>query len=156
MAFDERVYFGPEAIVALSSANQSLLSINLEEIATDSVGTGWQEIGYVRFPVSRQEPVTQFEVRKNFAIDHTKRGPDQNKTGALVAAFNSTRNRLRRFKNVQCMMRIAWWVEGLTLNEYEYLKGVRFTNVTQEVPDGEVVERLEFIWSTWGRTEIAT
>lgn len=154
MALDTTVKLGPEVRLFLSSSSQSLLSINLEGVATENVGGTivWEEVGFVRFPLNWAEPVEIVDIYKRFTIDHTKRGRDQRQTGAFVSAFQNTGVAIRKYHRKNSMIKVEWHVEDIAAtDEFEYLKNVRFTGYTREHPDQEAVERIEFVWSTYGK-----
>ena len=154
MPLDTTVKLGHEARVFLSSGAQTLLSIDLADIAVENVGgtITWEEIGFLRYPVSRSEPIETVDIRKGFDIDHTKRGAQQRKTGSFVAAWQNTDKTMRKYLTTHNLLKIEWHIEGVgAVDEYEYLKGLRFTNLTREVPEGEVVERVEFVFADWGK-----
>jgi hypothetical protein len=154
MPLDTTVKLGMEARLFLSSSAQSLLSIDLADIATENIGgtITWDEIGFLRYPISRAEPTEITDIRKRFVIDHTKKGAQQRKTGSFAAAWQNAALTMRRYNSTQNLIKIEWHVEGVdAVDEYEYLKSVRFTNLTREAPEAEVVERVEFVFSTWGR-----
>ncbi len=71
-------------------------------------------------------------------------------------AWQNAAKTLRRYNDKHCLIKIEWHVDdaGAT-DEFEYLKGVRFTNITREAPDGEVMERVEFIFSDWGHRPVS-
>lgn len=156
MPLDLTAKLGPEARLFLSSSSQSLLSINMEGVAFENIGGTivWEEVGFIRTPQTRAEPIEVVDIYKGFEIDHTKRGRDQPKTGAFTSAFINTSLAVRKYRLTNNLMKLEWHVEGVAAtNEYEYKKNVRFTNLTQEIPDGEVVERVEYRWSTYGHRD---
>ncbi len=153
MVLDTTVKYGPETKVYLSSSAQSLLSIDTADVATENVGGTivWEEIGFYRHPISRSEPIETFDVYKNFDIDHTKRGRQQRKTGSMVAAWQNTNLTIRKYLTQHCLMKIEWHVEGAgVVDEYEYLKGMRISNYTRDIPEGEVTERIDYNYADWG------
>jgi hypothetical protein len=152
MPLDTTVKLGPEVRLYLSSSSQSLLSIDLQGNATETGAITWEEVGFVRFPLSWSEPIEIIDIYKRFDIDHTKRGRAQRQTGSFVAAFQNTQLAVRGYHHKNCMMKIEWHVEdAAAVDEYEYLKGVRFTNLTRDNPDQEATQRVEFVFATYGR-----
>lgn len=157
MPTDLTVKYGPETKVFLSSAAQSLMSIDTADVATElgsAAALAWEDIGFYRHPISRSEPIETFDVYKNFDIDHTKRGRQQRKTGSMVAAFQNTSTSIRKYLDKHCLMKIEWHVEGVgAVNEYEYLKGMRISNYTRDIPEGEVTERIDYNYADWGHRD---
>lgn len=154
MTLDTTVKLGPEVRLFLSSSSQSLLSINLEGVATENVGGTivWEEVGFVRFPLSWAEPVEIVDIYKRFSIDHTKKGRDQRQTGSFVSAFQNTSLAIRKYHRKQNMIKVEWHVEDApATDEFEYLKSVRFTGYTRDNPDQEAVERIEFVFAGYGK-----
>ena len=150
MALNTSVKVGPEVRLYISSSAQSLLSIDMQDSATDT-GVVWEELDFVRFPIDRTEPKEIVDIYKRFTIDHTKKGRDQRKTFSFVVAFQNTSRQIRRYKDKECLIRIAWHVEdAATADEFEYLTSFRVLNLTRNVPDGEVNERVDGIFAKWG------
>ena len=158
MPIDTTVKLGLEARLFLSSGAQSLLSIDLADIATENIGGTivWDEIGFLRYPISRAEPTEIVDIRKRFLIDHTKRGGQQRKTGSFAAAWQNATLTLRRYNKTNNLLKIEWHVDDIAaVDEFEYLKDVRFTSISRDAPMEEVVERVEFVFSTWGHRPIS-
>lgn len=162
MPLDPTVKLGPEIRLYLSSAGDpslpyALLSINVEGVATElgSVAAmGWQELGFVRYPLTHGEPQDVIDIMKRFEIDHVKRGPEQRRTGSFQVAFQNSGQAVRRFLKKYTHIKIEWHVEDVgAVNEYEYFHGARFTNITREAPEREAMERVEFTFSEWGHRD---
>lgn len=150
MALNTTVKVGPEVRFYISSSAQSLLSIDMQGIATDT-GVVWEEVDFIRFPIDRAEPKELTDIYKRFTIDHTKKGRDQRKTGSFTVAFQNTSKQIRRYIDKECLLRIAWHVEdAATADEFEYLTSVRILNLTRNIPDAEVNERIDFIFAKYG------
>ena len=106
----------------LSSSAQSLLSITPGGEATENVGgtITWDEIQFVRYPIERAEPKEITDIYKRFTIDHTVKGRDQRKTGAFGVMFQNTNTHIRRYRETENLIRIAWHVEdATTADEFE-------------------------------------
>lgn len=162
MPLDPTVRLGPEIRLFLSSAGDpanphALLSIDTKGIATE-LGTvaqmGWQELGFVRYPVTFATPQDVIDIRKRFDIDHVKRGPEQRLTGSFQAAYQNSGQMVRRFFKKYTHIKIEWHVEDIgAVDEYEYFQGARFTTISREAPEREVLERAEFTFAEWGHRD---
>ncbi len=144
---------GPEVRLFISSSAQSLLSIGGDEVGNDT-GVIWEELEFVRFPVDRAEPKEIVDIYKRFTIDHTKRGRDQRKTFSFVVTFVNTGKQVRRYKDKECLIKIEWHIEDATaVDEYEFLSSFRVLNLTRNIPDGEVNERIDGIFAKWAHKD---
>lgn len=154
MALNETMKVGPELRLYISSSAQSLLSVTPDGTAFELAGLAWEEIEFVRPPVDSAEPKEIVDIYKRFSIDHTKRGRDQRKTGSFTVGFQNTSKSIRKYAATENILRYAWHVEdAATADEFEYRKSVRFLNLTKNIPEGEVNERVDFIWATYGRRD---
>ncbi len=150
MPLNTTVKVGPEVRLFISSSAQTLLSIDMQDTATDT-GVVWEELEFVRFPIDRAEPKEIVDIYKRFTIDHTKKGRDQRKTFSFVVAFQNTGKQVRRYKEKECLIKIEWHIEDATaVDEFEYLTSFRVLNLTRNIPDGEVNERVDGIFAKWG------
>lgn len=155
MPLNTSMKVGTEVKVFVSSGTQSLVSIDTAGIATElSGGPGWQEVGFYRHPIDQSEPTNIIDIIKGRLIDHTKKGLEQRKTLTLVAGFTNTGNALRKFKDLENLVKIEWHIdaEGPT-DEYEYYKNARITDYVRGIPQEEVQERVTFIFSKYGHRD---
>ena len=151
---NEKVKVGTEIKVFVSSGAQSLVSIDTAGIATETGSVsamGWQEVGFYRHPLDQSEPINIIDIIKGRLIDHTKKGLEQRKTLTMVAAFTNTANALRKFRDLENLVKIEWHIdaEGPT-DEYEYYTSARMTDYVRGVPQEEVQERVTFVYSKYG------
>lgn len=154
MVLDATVKLGTEVRVFISSGAQSLVSIDLQDIATETSNPFWQEVGFYRTPIDQSEPDEIVDIYKGRLIDHTKLGREQRKTLTLVSAWTNTGNALRKFRGKSCLIKLEWHVDSLDpRDEREYYTNARMTAYTRGIPDGEVNERADFVFAKYGHKD---